>query len=217
MEAAQSSARPYTRPPRSRQVSPRRVLLCYPYAVSHVFEPAPSGRSKCRGCGKAILRGELRFGERLPNPYGEGEMSLWFHPLCAAYKRPEPVLQSLEQAPADLPDREQLQRTARAGMDHERLPRIDGAERAPTSQAKCRHCHESIARGTWRIKLMFFEEGGRFSPGGFLHLECGKGYFETDDILERLLHFNPDLSEEDRNELTRVWQEQVSPAQAAQS
>ena len=32
-------------------------------------------------------RGELRFGERLPNPFAEGEMTVWFHPLCAAYKR----------------------------------------------------------------------------------------------------------------------------------
>ena len=42
----------------------------------HSFEVAPSGRSKCRGCGDAIARGEVRFGERLPNPFGEGDMVL---------------------------------------------------------------------------------------------------------------------------------------------
>ena len=52
--------------------------------MPHVFEPAPTGRAKCRGCGRAIAKGELRFGERLPNPFAEGEMTLWFHPLCAA-------------------------------------------------------------------------------------------------------------------------------------
>ncbi len=184
--------------------------------MSHVFEPAPSGRSKCRGCGKAIERGELRFGELLPNPYGEGEMSLWFHPLCAAYKRPEPMMAALEQAPADLPDRDKIEHVARTGTDHPRLPRIDGAERAPTSQAKCRHCHETITRGTWRIRLTFFEEGGRFSPGGFVHLDCRKAYFETDDILDPVLHFSSKLSEEDRDELIRACQAQAS-AQAAQS
>jgi Poly(ADP-ribose) polymerase and DNA-Ligase Zn-finger region len=58
----------------------------YPVAVAHLFELAASGRSKCRGCNQPIRRGELRFGERLPNPFGGGEMTLWFHPLCAAYK-----------------------------------------------------------------------------------------------------------------------------------
>jgi hypothetical protein len=91
-------------------------------------------------------------------------MSLWFHPLCAAYKRPEAMLQALAEASADLPDREKLEQAARPGTSHHRLPRIDGAERAPTSQAKCRHCREQITRGSWRIRLTFFEEGGRFSP-----------------------------------------------------
>ena len=35
---------------------------------------------KCRGCGRPIARGELRFGERLPNAFAEGEMTVWFHP-----------------------------------------------------------------------------------------------------------------------------------------
>jgi hypothetical protein len=144
-------------------------------------------------------------------------MSLWFHPLCAAYKRPEPMQQALEQAPADLPERDKLERAVRAGLHHPRLSRIDGAERAPTSQAKCRHCHEPIARGTWRIRLTFFEEGGRFSSGGFVHLDCRREYFETDDVLEPLLHFSAGLGEEDRKELIHALQPQSSPARMAQS
>ena len=54
--------------------------------MPHVFEEASSGRSKCRGCGVPIAKGELRFGERLPNPFGEGEVTHWFHPMCAAWK-----------------------------------------------------------------------------------------------------------------------------------
>jgi len=55
--------------------------------MPHVFGAAPTGRSKCRGCGEPIAKGEVRFGESLPNPYAEGEITHWFHPLCAAYTR----------------------------------------------------------------------------------------------------------------------------------
>jgi hypothetical protein len=171
--------------------------------VPHVFEPAASGRSKCRGCARTIERGELRFGERLPNPFAEGEMTIWFHPACAAYKRPEPLLEALGETGANVPDRESLERAARASRAHRRLPRIDGAERSPGAQAKCRSCREPIARGSWRIRLVFYEEG-RFAPGGFVHLDCCKAYFETDDILDRLLHFSRDLSQSEREELRRA-------------
>ena len=169
--------------------------------MSNVFEPASSGRSKCRGCGRPILRGELRFGERLPNPFGDGEMTLWFHPVCAAYKRPEPLLQAL--AETAVPDRERLEQAARSGIAHPRLPRINGAERAPSGQAKCRSCDESIERGGWRIRLVFYEEG-QFSPAGFVHLDCRKAYFETNVILDQVLHFSPELSDDDREELRRA-------------
>jgi hypothetical protein len=179
--------------------------------MPHVFEPAPTGRAKCRGCGRPIEKGELRFGERIPNPYAEGETTLWFHPLCAAYKRPEAMLETLAQARESMPEPETLERAARGASAHRRLPRIDGAERAPTSQAKCRHCHEPIARGTWRIRLVFYEEG-RFSPGGFVHLTCRAAYFEGADILAPLLHFSPDLSAEDRADLTRACDNAADPS-----
>lgn len=173
--------------------------------MSHLFQPASSGRSKCRGCGQAISQGELRFGERLPNPFAEGEMTLWFHPLCAAFKRPEPMLQALEETPGNVPDRERLERAARSSLAQRRLPRIDGAEKAPGGQARCRHCRQPIERGTWRIRLVFFEEG-RFAPGGFVHLGCRKAYFETADILDQVLRFSSSLSESERQELRQAIQ-----------
>ena len=171
--------------------------------MANVFEMAPTARSKCRGCGQAIAKGDLRFGERLPNAFGEGEMTLWFHPLCAAYKRPEPVLQTLAESPGSAPDATAIERAARFSASFRRLPRIDGAERAPSGQAKCRHCKEKIEKGAWRIRLVFFEDG-RFMPGGFVHLDCRGDYFEHADVLEPLLHFSPALSDEDRAELTRA-------------
>jgi hypothetical protein len=149
----------------------------------------------------AFQRGELRFGERLPNPFAEGETTLWFHPACAAYKRPEPLLQALAETREKVPDCEKLERAARSSLAHRRLPRIDGAERAPSGQAKCRSCRQPIERGSWRIRLVFHEEG-RFSPGGFVHLDCRKAYFETDDdILDQVLHFSSALSDGEREEL----------------
>ena len=174
--------------------------------MPHIFEFASTGRAKCRGCGGPIARGELRFGERLPNPFADGkEMTLWLHPVCAAYKRPEALLETLDAAPPQgLPDREKLERAARDGMAHRRLPRIDGAERAPSGQATCRSCREPIARGSWRVRLVYFEEG-RFSPGGFVHLDCRKTYFETDDILDRLLRFSPALDGGEREDLRQAF------------
>ena len=171
--------------------------------MSHVFETAPTGRAKCRGCGKAIGRGELRFGERVPNPFAEGETTIWFHPVCAAYKRPEALVQALEAAPDGALDREKLERAARGSLAHRRLPRIDGAERSPSGQARCRHCHEPIEKGSWRIRLAYFDEG-RFSPGGYVHLACRRDYFETGEVAGPVLHFSLGLSDAERDELRRA-------------
>src|SRR3989442_5634670 len=122
--------------------------------MPHLFERASSGRAKCRGCGRRIEQGEVRFGERIPNPFAEGETTLWFHPLCAAYKRPEAVLGTLAQAREGAPDPEALERAARGNSAHRRLPPISGAQRAPTSPAKSRHCHQPIAPGDSRIRLL---------------------------------------------------------------
>jgi hypothetical protein len=63
--------------------------------------------------------------------------------------------------------------------------------------ATCRHCREPIERGAWRIRISMFDEG-MLNPLGFIHLACGAAYCESADILERMLHFSGDMSEEDR-------------------
>jgi len=183
--------------------------------MPHLLELAPTGRAKCRGCAQPIQKGELRFGERIPNPFAEGETTLWFHPMCAAYKRPEPLLETLEGATQNVPAREALERAARASSAHRRLPRIDGGEPSPSGQAKCRSCREPIARGVWRVRLVFYEEG-RFAPSGFVHLACRKAYFETGDVLEPLLRFSPSLSDEQRKELARACEADPDPPPRSQ-
>ncbi len=178
--------------------------------MPHIFEPASSGRAKCRGCGLGLQKGEIRFGERLPNPFAEGEVTHWFHPACAAYKRPQAVIETIEGGTQEIADRANLERLAREAFVHHRLPRIDGAERSPSGQAKCRHCKEPIEKGAWRIRLVLQEEGN-FSPGGFVHLACHRGYFEAGDITAQVLHFSPALDEAEREALRSALAESVRP------
>jgi Poly(ADP-ribose) polymerase and DNA-Ligase Zn-finger region len=167
-------------------------------SMPHVIEPASSGRSQCRGCGRKIERGELRFGERRENDFGEGEMTLWFHPLCAAYKRPQALLELLDAQHVD--DAQGLSALAQRGIEHERLPRLNGAGRSPTGRANCRSCHKPIEKGAWRLLLTFFEEV-RFNAGGFIHAGCAQEYFGTTDLLEQIRHFSPELTAADMEEL----------------
>ena len=97
------------------------------------IQAAPTGRAKCRGCGKAIAKGELRFGETGPNSFGEGEATSWFHLACSALMRPEKLLPVLEATAEDLPERDWLGATARVGVGHHRLPRLVRVERASSA------------------------------------------------------------------------------------
>jgi hypothetical protein len=132
-------------------------------------------------------------------------MTLWFHLVCAAYKRPESILETLRTDAAGVPRSgieraDELEAVAEFGIAHRRLPRVTGADRAPTGRARCRHCRELIAKETWRIALVFFEEY-RFQPSGFIHAACAREYLETTDLIERVHHFNPKLSPADLDDL----------------
>lgn len=163
----------------------------------HVLEPSTSGRARCRACGATIAKGELRLGERVPNPFAEdgGETTQWYHPRCGALRRPEVYLAATERAEAAAPA--DLVAAARAGVAHHRLPRIDGLERAPTGRARCRSCRETISKGAWRIRLVIFDDS-RFQPMGFVHASCAREYFGTDALDDHLRAFGPELPEEER-------------------
>jgi hypothetical protein len=175
--------------------------------MPHVIERASSGRAKCRGCGEKIASGELRFGERLPNPFADGPgsenalMTHWFHLPCAAYRRPEAFLEGIADTAEAIDNRTALEHEARLGVAHHRVPRVNTAERAPTGRANCRACKTLIEKDTWRIGLLYYEDG-RFVPSGFIHAKCVKDYLETTDIRPRIKHFSPDLSEEDLDAVT---------------
>ena len=107
--------------------------------MSDVIEIAGTGRAKCRRCQAKIDKGELRFGERVTNPFGEGEATHWFHLACAAEKRPEKLVAALEGFEGDVPDRERLGAIAAAGSENPKLTSILRVERAPTGRAACQH------------------------------------------------------------------------------
>jgi hypothetical protein len=167
--------------------------------VAHVIESASSGRAKCRSCDQPIAKGDLRFGERQPNAFGDGEMTLSFHLTCGAYSRPEPFLEAQGTAAPDL-QLEALAAAAHFGIAHRRVPRLHGAERASSGRAHCRSCRELIGKGEWRLPLVFFEEY-RFSPGGYIHASCAREYFETVELISRIKHFSPDLREPELAEI----------------
>ena len=171
-------------------------------AVPDSIQPAPTGRAKCRGCGNAIAKAELRFGETGPNSYGEGEATSWFHVACAALMRPEKFLPVAE-ATSDIPDRDWLTQQAQAGIEHERLTRLTRVERASSGRATCRSCRELIAKGEWRFVLQTFEEG-RPNPIGTIHASCAEAYFGTAQVLERARRLTPDLNESDVAELQKA-------------
>lgn len=178
------------------------------------IEPAKSGRAGCRGCGRAISRGELRFGEALPNLFGEGESTFWYHLVCAACMRPEKLGPLLDMPAGEpLPEAAWLRRTVSLGLAHRRLPRLARAERAPSGSAHCRQCRESIGKGSWRLALQMFEEG-RMQPIGTIHVQCAGAYFGTSDILDRIERLTEGLTSDASDELQRLLGE--PPTQAAQ-
>jgi hypothetical protein len=166
--------------------------------MAHTLEPATTGRATCRGCGRKIAATVMRFGERVPNPFSDdgGDTTHWYHPICAAYRRPEALLHTLteEPDPPDLDNREALLSEAQLGVTHHRLPRVSTAGLAPTGRATCRGCKEPIAKDTWRIALVYYEDG-RFNPSGFIHAGCVTSYLESTAILPRVRHFSPALTE----------------------
>ena len=97
-------------------------------------------------------------------------------------------------------DADQLSQQAQLGVAHRRLPRVSTAGRATSGRATCRACKDVIAKDTWRIALVFYDDG-RFVPSGFIHAGCTQSYIETTDILDRVKHFSPDLSAADLEEL----------------
>lgn len=167
--------------------------------MPHVVERATTGRAKCRACGATIAKDQVRVGEAVPNMFADAdgaEAMHWYHPRCAAYRRPDAFMAAVETSDLAFDEREALVAAAALGIEHPRLARLDQAGRAPSARAACRHCREPIPKDAWRLSLLFWQDG-RFMPSGFIHAACAREYLGTADLLDRLRHAMPALSEAD--------------------
>lgn len=178
--------------------------------MPHVVERAPTGRAKCRGCGTAIAKGDLRLGEAVPNLYADAEgaeSSHWYHLWCAAYRRPEALLQAIETTTEALDERDALVAAAELGVARHRLPRVDQVGRAPSGRATCRECRTPIEKGGWRLSLLFWQDG-RFAPAGYIHLGCARAYLGTVAIIDRLRYFTRELEPADASAIAAALEAQ---------
>ncbi|HEX2880790.1 MAG TPA: hypothetical protein VHO25_14765 [Polyangiaceae bacterium] len=170
------------------------------------IERAPSGRAKCRACRQPVAKDELRFGEVVPNPYGEGEAHFWYHLRCAALRLPEKFNEALK-ASSDVPGEtsELLSKVAANAQRHARLVNVMRADRAPTGRARCQSCREGIDKGAWRIVLERMDEGIS-SSAGFLHVRCAAQEMGQAELFERLQYCEPPLTAEERSDLVAQTQ-----------
>jgi hypothetical protein len=80
-----------------------------------------------------------------------------------------------------------LERAARAGIEHPRLTELVRVERAASGRARCRSCHELVEKDRLRLALQTFSDG-RFTASGTIHVECAEAYFGTAELRARLEH-----------------------------
>lgn len=160
--------------------------------MAHELEAAKSGRAKCRACKLSIEKGQVRLGEEVPNPFGDGSAKHWYHLRCGALRRPEAFLEALsginEEAGEVVlqPEREALRALAEPGTIYYRLCRFVKVEEASSGRARCQGCRKLIAKGELRFVLERIEDG-MVSGSGFVHVACAHEYAgAVDGVLERV-------------------------------
>lgn len=141
----------------------------------HQLSPAPSGRAKCRACKQLIEKGALRLEEKVPNAFGDGDASHYYHVTCGAWRRPDAFLVAADHFTGELADRDALVRDAEFGVRYHRLRRFVRAELASTGRARCQGCREGIEKGAIRLVLERIDDG-MVHGSGFVHVGCAHRY-----------------------------------------
>lgn len=168
--------------------------------MSDVIEPASTGRASCRFCKDKIEKGELRFGERVPSAFSEGEQTLWYHLRCAAERLPEKLGAVLAEFSAEVPDRDALESAVESGSANPKLACVQRVDRAPTGRARCQQCHEAIAKGELRVAIERDAEG--MMPAlSYIHVRCAPTYLGASGLSAKLARMSRGLTDDDRREL----------------
>ena len=165
------------------------------------LEAARSSRSKCRTCRRSIEKGKLRLGILLEGPYGTGY--LWHHLNCAARRRWEDVEAAwadastfADAAGLDVPDLDELVKLREQAEEQKKNKKeLPYADIAPTGRAKCKHCDEPIAKGSYRVVLGRGVEFGRqmrTSPIN-VHPSCVRAELHAEDCTTELDGFEDAL------------------------
>lgn len=161
--------------------------------MADVIEQASTGRASCRFCKEKIGKGELRFGERVPNAFGEGEQTLWYHLRCGAERQPAKLKPVLDEFTGELPDRSELDAIVASGLENPKLSMVQRVDHAPTGRAKCQQCHEAIAKDELRVGIDRDVEG-QMPAVSYLHVRCAPAYLDAPGLGEKLKRLAGTLS-----------------------
>ncbi len=175
--------------------------------MGHTIEAAKSGRASCKSCKQVIAKGELRFGEEVPNPFSEGEMSFkWHHLPCAAKKRPTALKEAIDTTELDVPDKDGLLKTIETSAKSEKPNKYPHADHAPTGRASCMACSEKIEKGDIRLAVRIEDEPGSFAKSGYLHPACSVEHTgeEPEELMEKLRANSRNLSDADLEALEQA-------------
>jgi hypothetical protein len=165
--------------------------------MQKLIEVAKSGRAKCRGCRQAIAKGELRYGEEVPNQFGSEPALQWLHLLCAAKKHPKEMQEVLAAYSGEVANRAEVEAAMKSALSE--LKNTPSAEWAPTGRSRCLACREPIDKDTLRIAVeREVEVGGVPRPGvGYVHPRCAREFVKDDALAEKLKQNSTSLKPEE--------------------
>jgi len=157
---------------------------------TYVIEGARSSRSRCKTCRRKIDKGGLRLGILIEGPYGIGYM--WHHLKCAARRQFEHVQEAYreeawnnaKEVPAKVPGLETLAKEQQKSEEKRQAKKdLPHMQIDPSGRAKCKHCHETMEKGSVRVALgrgVYFGNQVRVAPI-HVHPHCVAGELEKED------------------------------------
>jgi hypothetical protein len=177
--------------------------------MAHIVEAAKSGRARCRTCGEGILKGDVRFGEEVPNAFSEsgGTTFHWHHLRCAAKKKPHELAEALKSFVGEVPEREEVERLIAENAPKQKPSTFPYAERAPTGRSHCGECHKTIEKGALRVAVQREPDGPSLMimppTPRYLHAVCARSVLdgEPEVLAARIQQNSRGLGQADMEEL----------------